>query len=59
MINESAAPRTAACSSVVRWVPDRLAMKEWELHSQWVNDLPESIETIKQPSNLGDVKLLV
>src|ERR1035437_3095019 len=33
-------------------------MKEWELHSQWVNDLPESIETIKQPSNLcGSVSL--
>src|SRR5258708_29734256 len=33
-------------------------MKEWELHSQWVNDLPESIETIKQPSNLcGRVSL--
>jgi hypothetical protein len=33
-------------------------MKEWELHSQWVNDLPESIETIKQPSNLcGSVPL--
>jgi hypothetical protein len=27
-------------------------MKEWELHSQWVNDLPESIETFKPPSNL-------
>jgi hypothetical protein len=27
-------------------------MKEWKLHSQWVNDLPESIETIKQPSHL-------
>src|ERR1022692_1283643 len=26
-------------------------MKEWELHSQWVNDLPESIETVKQSSN--------
>ena len=24
-------------------------MKEWEPRSQWVNDLPESIETIKQP----------
>src|SRR5712671_340109 len=33
-------------------------MKEWELHSQWVNDLPESIETIKQPNNLcGSVPL--
>jgi hypothetical protein len=33
-------------------------MKEWELHSQWVNDLPESIETIKQPSILcGSVSL--
>ena len=33
-------------------------MKERELHSQWVNDLPVSIETIKQPSNLcGSVSL--
>jgi hypothetical protein len=33
-------------------------MKEWEAHSQWLNDLPESIETIKQPSNLcGSVSL--
>src|ERR1700687_1923594 len=33
-------------------------MKEWELQSQWVNDLPESIETIKQPGNLcGSVSL--
>ena len=27
-------------------------MKGWKLHSQWVNDLPESIETFKQPRNL-------
>ena len=33
-------------------------MKEWELHSQWVNDLSESLETIKQPCNLcGSVSL--
>jgi hypothetical protein len=33
-------------------------MKKWELRSQWVNDLPESIETIKRPSNLcGSVSL--
>lgn len=27
-------------------------LKEWELHSQWVNDLPESIERFKQPRHL-------
>ena len=26
-------------------------LKEWETHSQWVTDLPELIETFKQPSN--------
>ena len=33
-------------------------MKEWELHSQWVIDLPELIKTIKQQRNLcGRVSL--
>ncbi len=33
-------------------------MKEWELHSQWVIDLPELIKTIKQQGNLcGRVSL--
>jgi hypothetical protein len=27
-------------------------MKEWENTHNWLNDLPESIETIKQPGNL-------